>query len=94
MSEFSRRNFLGAITALLSILLVGTLAGAQEKATQGKAEIKRSDLKPVIMQYVEKMSQDSKKTTGVEFTAAQKADIASSILTKMEAQNIYAFTDP
>ena len=40
------------------------------------------------------MSEDAKQTTGVEFTFEQKRAMADSILQKMEAQNIYTFTDP
>jgi hypothetical protein len=57
-------------------------------------EVKISEVKPVIMLYVEKMSQATKARIGVELNKEQKTKMVESILSRMEAQDIYDFVDP
>jgi hypothetical protein len=90
MTHISRRHLPG-IGLAVSLALLTTVALAQER---GKPEVKWSEAKPIIMEYVEKMSADYKKSTGVEFTVEQKLMLVNSIIANMEAQNIYAFVDP
>jgi hypothetical protein len=93
MTIFDRRKALSAAGMLLgTLLLLPAASSAQEPSA--KPEIKRSELKPIIMQYVEKMSEASKQSTGVEFTWVQKNELASAILKRMEAQENYVFVDP
>jgi hypothetical protein len=90
MTKISRRFAMG-MSLVLPAALLSTALMAQEKA---KAEVKWSEAKPIVKQYVEKMSAASKQTTGVEFTAEQKAHLVDSIMANMEAQHIYDFVDP
>jgi hypothetical protein len=95
MIFFDRRRLLCAAGTFAAALVASAaLSSAQESSGPGKPEIKRSELKPVIMQYVDKMSEASKQSTGIEFTWVQKNELASSILKRMEAQDQYVFVDP
>ena len=85
MTNISRRYF--ARLGLLLPFSVFASAVAQETA---KPEIKISEAKPIVREYVEKMAADAKKNTGVEFTAEQKAQLVAN----MKGQHIYAFVDP
>jgi hypothetical protein len=75
----------------LPLSALATAVMAQEGA---KPEVKWSEAKPIIKEYVEKMSAASKQSTGIEFTAEQKSQLVDSIMSRMEAQHIYAFIDP
>jgi hypothetical protein len=89
MTNISRR-YLTQLGFVLPLAVL-TPAGAQEAA---KPEIKWSEAKPIIREYVEKMAADAKRNTGAELTDEQKAQIVDSIVKNMEAQHIYAFVDP
>jgi hypothetical protein len=89
MVNISRRH----LTQLGFVLPLAVLAPAvaQEGA---KPEVKWSEAKPIIREYLEKMAADSKASTGVELTDEQKTQLFDSIVRNMEAQHIYAFIDP
>jgi hypothetical protein len=95
MTPLSRREALllcnGLLLALLS-LPVSTGVCLGEETT--RPEIKWSEAKPIIKEYVEKMSAASKAGTGVELTDDQKSQLVESIAKDMEAQHIYGFVDP
>lgn len=74
----------------LPLSALATAVMAQEGA---KPEVKWSEAKPIIKEYVEKMSAASKQSTGIEFSE-QKSQLVDSIMSRMEAQHIYAFIDP
>jgi hypothetical protein len=74
----------------LPLSALATAVMAQEGA---KPEVKWSEAKPIIKEYVEKMSAASKQSTGIEFPE-QKSQLVDSIMSRMEAQHIYAFIDP
>ena len=89
MPDISRRHLASVGLAMPVVLLASAVAGQQPKP-----EIKRSVVKPIIVDYVNKLSEASKRTIGVEYSAEEKAQMVDSIFAMMEAQNIYAFVDP
>jgi hypothetical protein len=91
MANISRRHLTG-IGLTLPLMLLSTAAMPQEGG--GKPEVKWSEAKPIIKEYVEKLSAASKQSIGVEFTTEQKDQLITSIMANMEAQHIYAFVDP
>jgi hypothetical protein len=90
MTNINRRH-LARVGLVFPFAMLATALRAQES---GKPEVKWSEAKPIIKEYVEKMSAASKQSSGVEFTAEQKAKLVDSIMADMEAQHIYAFIDP
>jgi hypothetical protein len=89
MMKIRRRSFAGvALGLVLSFSAHGVIA------QETKPEVKRSEAKPIIADYVNKLSEASKESTGKEFTAEQKARMVDSILATMENQHLYAFVDP
>jgi hypothetical protein len=95
MTMMHRRHFLGATTLLVAAgvpFVAADVALAQQKSA--KPEVKISEAKPVIIQYVEKMSQAAKDDLGVELSPQQKTEMVNAILSNMQAQGSYAFVDP
>jgi hypothetical protein len=90
MTSIDRRQLAGLGVAL-PIALVATGVMAEEAS---KPEIKRSEAKPLIAEYIEKLSAAAKRNSGKEFSPEQKAQLADQILAGMEAQHLYAFVDP
>jgi hypothetical protein len=92
MKELNKRYLmrLGFALPLLSVFLGTAAVGAESK----KPEVKWSEAKPIIWEYVEKMSLAKKQSTGIEFTFAEKNELVNAIMAQMEAQNLYAFVDP
>jgi hypothetical protein len=95
MTMIYRRHFLRATTLLLAARALGAPADmALAQQLSDKPLVKRSEARPMILKYIEKMSQDAKEHTGVELSQKQKNDLVNDILSKMEAQGTYAFIDP
>jgi len=90
MTDINRR-YLARIFLALPLAVITTGLRAQDS---NKPEVKWSEAKPIIKEYVEKMSAAAKASTGVEFTDEQKAQLVDQISARMEAQHIYAFIDP
>jgi hypothetical protein len=90
MKYISRRH-LARTGLLLPPALLGTVVPAQE---ENKPAIKWSEAKPIIREYVERMSQASKNAGGAEFTFQQKSELVDTNMAKMEAQHVYHFFDP
>jgi hypothetical protein len=89
VTNISRRYF-----ARLGVLLPFSVLASAVAQEAPKPEIKISEAKPIIREYVEKMAADARKNSGVEFTAEQKAQLVDSIIANMKGQHIYAFVDP
>jgi hypothetical protein len=90
-----RRHFLGATTLLLEALGLSVPANmALAQQVREKPQLKQSEAKLVIQQYVEKMSDAAKKHSGVEFSEEQKIELADGILSNMKDRRIYDFVDP
>jgi hypothetical protein len=89
MADISRRH----LTQLGFFLPLAVLSSAKANDAT-KPEVKWSQAKPIILEYVEKMAEDSKASTGVELTSEQKAQLVDSVVRNMEAQHIYNFVDP
>jgi hypothetical protein len=87
--NISKRVLIGM--GLMLPVVLGPAALAQEKA---KPEVKWSQATPIIQGYVDKLSAASKQTTGVEFSAEEKAQLVEHIKSTMQAQHIYSFVDP
>jgi hypothetical protein len=92
MKRLNKRSLMGLGLALPLLSVLGTAAVAAEG--KQKPEIKWSEAKPIIWEYVEKMSLAKKQSTGIEFTFAEKNELVNAIMAQMEAQNLYAFVDP
>jgi hypothetical protein len=93
MTMMHRRHFLCAATLTAGAMSVSAnVALAQQNLV--KPEVKLSEAKPLVMRYVENMSQASKELTGVEFTSEQKIEMRDAMITKMKDQDIYMFVDP
>jgi hypothetical protein len=97
MVNISRRH-LTNIGLTLPLILLSTAAAPQEdgRSPRGRdlPQIKWSEAKPIIKEYVEKLSAASKQSVGVEFTNEQKDQLVSSIMANMQAEHIYTFVDP
>jgi hypothetical protein len=90
MTKITRRNLASMGVALPLAFLITAAAGQNGP----QPEIKWSEAKPIIKEYVEKMSAIYKASTGAEFTPEQKAQLVALLSANMEATNIYAFVDP
>jgi hypothetical protein len=89
-----RRDFLRAARLLVAapaLLLPAEVALAQQ--VSGKPELRVSEVKPEVVQLVDKISREVKERNGVEFTPQQKAKMVNDIIAKM-ADGPYAFVDP
>jgi hypothetical protein len=92
-----RRHFLFAATLPVGAFALSTsvpvhLALAQQ--TSGKAEVKISELRPVVTTYVEHLSEAFKKHTGTELTPEEQKQMVEDTITKMTAEGYYAYVDP
>ncbi len=95
MTTLYRREFL--FTAPLLLAALGSPAATNITLAQqmsDKPQVKRSEVKPLVRQFVEKMSQDAMKYNGVGFTEEQKIKMVNDMLFKMETQGPYEFVDP
>jgi len=93
----TRRAFLSDTAYILAALALLTNFGQQKCYAQNwssKPYIKRSEIKPDIAEYVERVSEARKRYIGVGLSNEQKAQMAHDILEKMEAQGSYAYVDP
>jgi hypothetical protein len=80
------------LLAAQSLCVPADVALAQQRP--GRAEVKLSEAKPLVKQYVESISKAAKEHTGIEFSEEQKTEMVNTILSKMEVQGTYAFIDP
>ncbi|MGJ0395226.1 MAG: hypothetical protein ACR65U_03210 [Methylocystis sp.] len=95
MYELYRRGFLALVAGTAAMSVASTCAAQDSpKLSAPKPEIKRSEAKPLIKEYVERMSDDRKKYLGVELSAFEKQKLEHEILTKIEEAGIYNFWDP
>jgi hypothetical protein len=95
MTMMHRRRFLGATTLFLEALgLFVPVNVASAQQISAKPEVKISEAKPVIVKYVEQMSQAAKKDLGVELSAEQQIEMVDASLSNMKPQGSYAFVDP
>ena len=94
MSIMYRRQFLHGMLLLPAGIM--SVSANISLAQQGldKPQLKLSEVKPMVMHYIDSMSQASKDLTGVEFTLAQKTEMADALILKMKDQRIYDFVDP
>jgi hypothetical protein len=95
MTMMHRRHFLGATTLLLEaagLFVPAYAASAQQMPT--KPEVKISEAKPLIMKYVDEMSQAAKNDLGIKLSEAQKVEMVDAILSNMRARESYDFVDP
>ena len=65
---------------------------AQQKS--GKATVKISELRPIVTQYVDHLSQLSKEHTGVEFSPEEKKQMVEDTIFQMKNEGFYAYIDP
>lgn len=90
MDKVHRRNALlvmaGGIVAASS-----GMSCAQEQALP---EVRRSEAKAIIKEYVDKLSEAKRRYSGVEMSVAQKNKMEHEILSDIEQANIYTFWDP
>lgn len=90
-----RRRFLCAATLLLAapaLSMSAHLALAQQ--TCGKAEVKISELRPIVEKYVEHQAQVYKENIGVEFSQEEIKHMVENTISKMKARCFYAYIDP
>ena len=90
-----RRHFLRAaplLAATLALSVPAHLALAQQAS--GKATVKISELKPIVTQYVDHLSQLSKEHTGVEFSPEEKKQMVEDTIFQMKNEGFYAYIDP
>jgi hypothetical protein len=78
--------------AALALAVPAHLALAQQ--TSGKATVKISELRPIVTQYVDHLSQLSKEHTGVEFSAEEKQQMVEDTISQMKTEGFYAYIDP
>jgi hypothetical protein len=95
MTMMRRRYFLFIATLLLAARTLRLPAGVA-LAQQGLdiPQVRRSEAEPMVRKYVDLMSDDAKKHTGVELSQQQKTELVNSILSEMENRGIYGFIDP
>lgn len=89
-----RRQFIGFITTSTAFIIAEFLVSAFAQEFPNKPYVKRSEIKPAINEYVEKISQSRKEHIGVELSKEQKATMANEILSKMELEGSYYYVDP
>jgi hypothetical protein len=98
MFKLYRRGFLElvAMTAAVSTISAASNCIAQESPETDKLRpsVKRSEAKPLIKEYVERMSENRKKYLGVELSAFEKQKLEHEILSKVEETGVYDFWDP
>ena len=71
-----RRHILLVATLLLEVLGLSVPADiALAQQMREKPQLKLSEVKPMITEYVDKMSRASKKRTGLEFSEEQKIEL-------------------
>jgi hypothetical protein len=90
-----RRRFLGTARLLLisaALLVPAATASAQE--APAKAEVKLSELRPVVERYVEQLSQAYKTHTGVGFSSEVKKQMVEDTIANMQARGFYTYVDP
>ena len=95
MRKMRRRQFLGAAMlplGALSLYLPANIALGQQMS--GKPQVKLSEMRPSVKEYVERMAQTTKEQTGIELSKEKQAEIVNIILSKMETQGTYDFVDP
>jgi hypothetical protein len=90
MKHLSRRQLV-SVAGSFAFLYSATNGIAQESS---KPEVKVSQARPIVTEYVEKLSAASKANGGDEFSAQRKAEIVDSILATMKDQHVYNFVDP
>lgn len=92
MFKLGRRTVLRMATAFLA---VSPIAAFSTKSDDGQLpEVKRSEAKPLIREYVEKLSENKKKYTGIELSVFEKKKLENEILQRMEQAGVYNFWDP
>ncbi len=88
-----RRHFVVATIPLAALTLFVPTDGALAQ-TPGKAEVKISELRPVVRKYVDHLSQEYKTHTGIEFSQEEQGQMVEEIIDKMKARGFYAYVDP
>lgn len=79
--------------AMLPVATLGMFAHADivlAQQTSNKPDVKLSEVRPVISQFVKEVSELS----GRKLSQADKSKLESDILTKIQDQRIYNFVDP
>ena len=99
MQLSSRRQFLSCLSALGAVLvgITNIRVSHGEEALEsvwGKPQIKRSELKSIVDNYVDRISASTK--TGYELTWPEKEKLAEDLMNDLEQQtsDIYTFIDP
>jgi hypothetical protein len=95
MRKMHRRHFVRATMpslAALALTLSANVAPAQQMPN--KPQVRLSEMRPAVMEYVERMSKSAKEQIGIEFSKEKKIEMVNIILSDMEAQGIYDFVDP
>jgi hypothetical protein len=92
MFKLCRRTMLRMATAYLAVSPLTTISA---KAQDGQLpEVKRSEAKPLIREYIEKLSENRKKYTGVELSIFEKRKLENEVMMRMEEAGVYNFWDP
>jgi hypothetical protein len=90
-----RRHFLYAATLLSAAVALSVTAHlARAQQTYGNAEVKISELRPVLEQYFDHLSQVYKENTGVAFSPEEKKQMVEDTISKMKKRQFYTYVDP
>lgn len=93
MGNMHRRDMLNLSATMLALFeFVRPVRAVAQDATM--AEIKRSEIKPIIAARVEEIARASKEMLGVEITKKQRDELERGILADMESRGTYVFIDP
>lgn len=84
--------FLQSAMLLLAWETLSVPALAQQMSS--KPTVKISELRPIVTQYVDHLSQLSKEHTGVELSPEEKKQMVEDTICKMKAEGFYDFVDP
>lgn len=94
MIQASRRTFVSVAAGLATSLVLVSTPAIPQSTTKAKPEVKWSEAKPIIWQFVETLSTIAKESGKGEFSDEEKRQMVEVLRAQMEAQNIYAFVDP
>jgi hypothetical protein len=91
-----RRNFLSiaAVLSAASLVMFAPTNVTLAQQLSSKATVKISELRGVVKQYVDHLSQLSKEYTGVEFSQEEKNQMIADTIFAMQAERFYTYIDP
>jgi hypothetical protein len=92
MFKLCRRKMMRMATAYLAVSPIATFSTKAEDIQL--PEIKRSEAKPIIREYIEKLSENKRKYTGIELSVFEKRKLENEIMQRMEQSGVYNFWDP